>query len=474
MKTLQPLHRSPISRTTSSYHTFPSRLVQSAGFGDRWPLIRWCCPFCFEKAQVPLIRRDSKVPVIKVTRARAPDSDDSDIEDVYTKTQPRSKNSPESVEKSSHGRNYNGEYDDAYEGSSKFENEHEEDFDDIDDDSQSCSDSNSFLLENVTKNKKKRNSIAGIKHFVRKTIKKKSSSEDQMHNSFEEKDNNNKSKIRKVKHAIILRAKEKVCSPKREKKKNAEYLTRELSTGLDKVEQSMESFDFTAINSPERFDESSLDSGSFHRESTPDSLSNSSANQPKSEYQPEMSGADHECFRVYNRNNDNSPRSSRKNDGFVKTEKRPYMNQSPFARSSLREPPCRNRPQEFVIPPKPARLYNSLSQSFIDCKLTQNREFDKTRRVNGHPNSSAGRPISKLRYGSGGSGVVRTEAEVRRSSASLPTNRVNKAIVAARKSSDKSESRIENRKSEKSTSGVKGEKKLRTRVNRCFFLNFHN
>ena len=63
-----------------TYKTFPKRFVQSAGIGHRFPFLRWCCPFCFDKPSIPLSRRGSRVPVIKVTRARTPDSDsDSDL-----------------------------------------------------------------------------------------------------------------------------------------------------------------------------------------------------------------------------------------------------------------------------------------------------------------------------------------------------------------------------------------------------------
>lgn len=79
MKTLNTLRSEPESRRT--YKTFPSRIIQSSGIGQRWPFLKWCCPFCFDKP--PISRRGSSVPVIKVTRARTPDSD-SDSDDAYT------------------------------------------------------------------------------------------------------------------------------------------------------------------------------------------------------------------------------------------------------------------------------------------------------------------------------------------------------------------------------------------------------
>ena len=64
-----------------TYKTFPKRIVQASGISQKWPFLRWCCPFCFDKPiPPPLSRRGSRVPVIKVTRARTPDSDsDSEI-----------------------------------------------------------------------------------------------------------------------------------------------------------------------------------------------------------------------------------------------------------------------------------------------------------------------------------------------------------------------------------------------------------
>lgn len=52
--------------SAQTYQTFPRKLVQSTGFGDKLSILKWCCPFCFDSPSYQRGRKDS-VPTIRVT-----------------------------------------------------------------------------------------------------------------------------------------------------------------------------------------------------------------------------------------------------------------------------------------------------------------------------------------------------------------------------------------------------------------------
>lgn len=179
MKTLKAMNYEPEGQR--SYKTFPRRIVQASGVGQRWPLLKWCCPFCFDKP--PISRRGSRVPVIKVTRARTPDSDSDEQINEPGKTSSR-ENEPATRGKIVYRRGYGKGLSSHRQIDPSSDDEKDDVLSDDSDLKRSSADSNSEIDSHVTtpegsmsdvrrnsetENDKKRSSLTGFKNFFRKS-----------------------------------------------------------------------------------------------------------------------------------------------------------------------------------------------------------------------------------------------------------------------------------------------------------------